>query len=152
MREIAARFFTELHKKAMKPMSFRKERARFFRENEDRTEIIDFQGSQWNSADSSWEFYINVAVGFHGIVNRRQKKLWFNQAHALGRIEGLVAKCPDNFYLDEKTYQRLLTLVPKLIKEALEFLPSVLPRARCRAENGWLSPLPVPDTWEDDPE
>jgi hypothetical protein len=44
----------------------------------------------------------------------------------------------------------LLRSIPQLIKEALEVLPEIIPRAHGRARGGFLSPLPVPSTWNDD--
>ena len=150
MRPLISRFFTELHKTTMKPLGFRKERHRFVRENGDRTEIVDFQGSSWNSREGPWRFYINIAIGFHDVPHKAGKGLW-SCAHACGRIGALVKDASPHFDLDDKSYSTLMHMIPELIAAAMAALPPVLPRAHERARQGFLfSPLPVPGTWDDD--
>ncbi|MCW9058477.1 MAG: DUF4304 domain-containing protein [Gammaproteobacteria bacterium] len=147
MNALVSKFFTELHKTAMKPMGFRKERHRFSRPQDGYVEIVDFQGSSWNQAEGPWLFYINIAVGFEGIEAKGQK-LWFNVAHAMGRIEGLVPGSNTQYSLSESSFSELLKRIPILVETASKALPSFLPRAEQRAMAGLLSPLPVPENWK----
>jgi len=65
MNKLITRFFSELHKVAMKPMGFMKERHRFYRRRPGYVEYFDFQGSSWNEAGRPWRFYINSDLRAH---------------------------------------------------------------------------------------
>jgi hypothetical protein len=148
LREIVTRFFSDLHRTALKQVGFKKEKHRFNREIEGRTEIIDFQGSNWNSKGEAWRFYINVGVGFNGIPTCG-KSLW-RHAHAVGRIGAIIPNAPTHFDLDEKSYPHLIKAIPVMLDEALDRFPEILPKAYERAQKGLLSLLPVPSTWGND--
>ena len=96
MRESVKAFFTGLHREHMKPRGYTKQRHTFSRDVAGYTERVQFQGSDWNNAESPWRFYINFGVQFADIV-RRTPDRDFPQTHCWTRIEHIVPDAPKQY-------------------------------------------------------
>jgi hypothetical protein len=138
-------FASDLHRGSMKPRGFRKSGHTFSRTLPGFVEMLQIQGSTWNSGQEPWHFYLNVMVRFPNV-----NVPWAtgtSAAHADGRLESIVPNAPAAFDLTQSNYQELLTLVAHLSEVASSVLPELLPPAHERALRGLYSPLPVPTSW-----
>ena len=118
------RFFSELQKQHLKQLGYKKERRTFSRELPEYIERIQFQGSQWNSADTPWRFYINVGIQFRDLP-RRHPDRDFPNTHAHGRIENLVSTGGGFFELTEQNAKEMLENISTLVTKASNALPQV---------------------------
>jgi hypothetical protein len=98
MRDTVKEFFSRLHATHLRPRGYRKERHTFTRELNGFTERIQFQGSAWNSGDSSWRFFVNFGVQFHGLPPRSPDRD-LPGTHCWTRIESIVPEAPAEFGL-----------------------------------------------------
>jgi len=146
MKNEANQFFRSLHTDFFKPNGFKKTRNRFRREKEGLIEIVDFQGSGWNSSDEPWTFYINIGLGFTDLPSGGC--FGIKEAHGSGRIEGLVKESPSQFDYTPEGEKKLKEELLPLIEEALTNLLIHKEEVYERAQRGHVSPIPVPETWK----
>ena len=147
MKEAANLFFRDLHKNYFKRRGFKKTRNRFRRERDRVIELVDFQGSAFNSRGEPWNFYVNIGLGFVDLPLTTGVGL-HREAYGIGRIEQLVEAAPSKFSYHESARDDLLETLPSLIDSALEGLGSYEAEVYKRALNGHRSPIPIPNTWK----
>ena len=143
MQEIIKRLLTDLHADYFKPSGFTKERQRFWREIDSVMQEVDFQSSQWNSADSPITFYVKISVGFTDIPMRDGKPA----LTGAGRIGGLVSDAPAQFDLTPISYDSIRSQLLVFLPQAFSELPKHYDDIRTRAKVGWHTPIPLPETW-----
>lgn len=147
VRELGKAFASELHRAALKERGFRKSGNTFTIERNDYVEMLQIQGSSWNSGDEPWVFYVNLAVRFKGIPNSASSRGVSYDADA--RIGRIVSDAPDQFELTAVGLANLVASVAAFSEEASRRLPPLLEPARARAARGQCTPLPLPDTWSE---
>lgn len=147
VRELGKAFASELHRAALKERGFRKSGNTFSIERNDYVEMLQIQGSSWNSGEEPWVFYINLAVCFKGIANSASARGIKYDADA--RIRSIVPDAPHQFELTAVELANMVASVAALSEEASRRLPPLLEPARARAARGLYTPLPLPDTWSE---
>ena len=85
-------FFSEFHRQKLKPIGFKKINHTFSRDKGSYIERFNFQGSSWNSSDTTepWFFYINVGVQFKELA-LPTPNFAFPKTHYHWRIEDLIS-------------------------------------------------------------
>jgi len=143
MQEILKRLVADLHKDYFKPNGFAKERQRFRRTVDSVMQEVEFQSSQWNSANSSIAFYVNISAGFTDIPMRDGK----TELTGTGRLSGLVSKAPGQFDITPANYESIRSQLLEFLPQALSALPKHYDDIRTRAKAGLRTPIPLPETW-----
>lgn len=100
MRDSVTQFFSSLHREHLKAQGYKKVRHTFSRALDGFVERIQFQGSDWNDADSPWRFYINFGVEFSDLPPRTPCRD-FPATHCWTRIEHIVPDAPKQYDLPD---------------------------------------------------
>jgi hypothetical protein len=137
------RLIAELHTAYFKPNGFKKERQRFRRDVDAVMQEVEFQSSAWNSSDRPVTFYVNISVWFADIPMKDGKPALTGS----GRICGLVSDAPAQFDLTTTNYESIRSDLLAFLPQALSELPKHYEDVRSRAKAGWITPIPLPDTW-----
>jgi hypothetical protein len=141
MKPLGNVFAGELHRRVLKPRGFAKAARTFTRKHADYIEVIQIQGSNWNSDDEVWSFYVNILASFHDIPFRD-----FSvgpRYHASGRLHEIVPEAPSAFDLTALNMNDLVVEIGHFSAEAGERLPKLLIPVRERANSGLLSFIPL---------
>ena len=139
-------FASELHRSALKQRGFKKKARTFTCEHADYTEMLQIQGSDWNSGQVPWLFYINIRVRFNNLPSSFASR--GAKYDADGRIERIVLLAPPRFELTNENLHQMVALIAKFSVEASARLPELLLPIRGRASQGLYSPIPLPETWQ----
>ena len=150
-RALGAALATELHRSHLRPAGFRKKGATFSRPRQGYIELFNIQGSDWNSGEEPWRFYLNARVCFSDLGPLNGGKLTAQYFHAEGRSNRLLPGTPPHFDVSQQTVEQVARELATLILRMSEALPALLKPVRSRALAGLYSPLPLPDTWQDGP-
>lgn len=148
VRALGTAFASELHRAALKARGFKKSGNTFCIERDGYAEILQIQGSSWNSGTEPWSFYVNVRVRFNGLPSSPVSQGLPYDAD--GRIERIVPEAPHRFDLTTQNFAETVTLLSTLIEKLSIQLPNLLEPVRKRATLGLVSPLPVPATWQEE--
>ena len=143
MHPLLKSLITELHTAFFKPNGFKKERQRFRRVIDTAMQEVEFQSSQWNSSDGPTRFYVNVSVGFTDIPMKDGKPAMTGN----GRLGGLVSGAPPQIDLTPANYDNTRSQLLSHLPQALSELPKHYDDIRNRAKAGWITPIPLPETW-----
>jgi hypothetical protein len=136
MSERASKFLSTLHRSSLKGLGFKKVRQTFSRQvGDDYIEYFNFQGSQWNSSDRPWGFYLNIGVYFL-LPSDDYAVASFTNSKLHGRPGHLIKDAPSYFELSEAAEDELLTIIPGVIQKVSDRLKPILPLARERAMKG----------------
>jgi len=146
VRALGTRFASSLHAERFKRLGFKKTGSTCSRARDGYVESINIQGSDWNSGDEPWLFYVNIRVQCLGLPDLPNAQ---RRYHADGRLSSIVAESPGRFELTSSNLGELVTEVGGLCEAACEALPALLAPIRARAERGLYSFIPLPDTWSD---
>ena len=144
MQPLLKSLLSELHAGYFKPNGFSKKRQRFRRDIKGVVQEIDFQSSQWNSANRPISFYVNILIGFSDIPMKEDKPLLSGQA----RISGLVPGAPPHYDLTPESYSDVRGELLRAIPSALEALPLHYEDVRAYALRGSRCIIPIPDSWK----
>jgi hypothetical protein len=131
-RDIVKDFLSRLHTDYFKARGYRKQGHTFMRDLKGFTERIQFQGSAWNSKDSSWCFYVNFGVQFHVLLPRSLDRD-LPGTHCWGRIESIVPEAPAEFELVGED-DRLVRDLAAYLERASERLADEIEPLRRRYE------------------
>jgi len=145
--KLGDQFCSFLHVRHMKALGFKKRGRSYCRDRDGYTECISIQGSSWNSGEEPWHFYVNVSVTLDDIPFKPDSGLKY---HADGRLERLVLTAPSAYDLMSNNFEQLADELAGYIKHACEAIPMALGKIRARAKEGFYSPLPVPESWENE--
>jgi hypothetical protein len=143
VQEPLKRLVAELHTAYFKPNGFTKDRGRFRRNVATAMQEVTFQSSQWNAPDGPITFYVNVSVGFSDIPMKDGKPA----LTGAGRIGDLVSEAPAQFDLTPTSYESIRSDLLTFLPQALSELPKHYKDVRSRAQAGWHTPIPLPETW-----
>ena len=130
MRGLAKDFFSRLHAAHLRRSGYTKERHTFTRELDGFTERIQFQGSSWNSGDSSFRFYVNFGVQFHDLPARLPDRD-FRRTHCWARLESIVPEAPAQFDLsgdDDQLAASIAAYVDRASRRVAEDISSLRKR------------------------
>ncbi|RTL22238.1 MAG: DUF4304 domain-containing protein [Burkholderiales bacterium] len=144
VRDLGTKFATQLHIECFKAEGFTKRGSTFSRDQGSHVELINIQGSDWNSGEEPWIFYINIRVRFPELTPQGSAKM---AHHAEGRLNRIVCGAPPQFELTRSNFGDLVVEVGSLCQAACAALPHHLALLRARACRGLFSPIPVPDGW-----
>ena len=146
VRSLGTTFASRLHREYLQPLSFKKPGNTFSRVKPGYLEMFNLQGSDWNSGQEPWLFYVNVRVSFTDLA-ADSLPAHLTKYQADGRLNRIV-EAPPSFELTAANVEELLHDVAKLIVQASNCLPGLLPPIRARAACGLFSAIPHPSTWE----
>lgn len=144
VRDLGTKFAAQLHSECFKAAGFTKRGATFSRAQSSHVELINIQGSSWNSGEEPWIFYINIRVHFPELPARTNANVAY---HAEGRLNRIVSGAPPQFELTRSNFGDLVAEIGSLSQAACAALPHHLALLRARASRGLFSPIPVPDGW-----
>lgn len=145
VRTLGKTLASELHRAALKPRGFKKSGNTFTLERDDYVEMLQIQGSNWNSGAEPWTFYVNVLVRFKNLANSYASTGY--EYDADGRIDKIVPDAPPRFEVTEQNLAELAMVLAGLSAQASLLLPELLGPVRERASRGFYSPIPVPASW-----
>ena len=134
----------DLHALYFKPQGFKKQRQRFTRCVDSVMQEVGFQSSQWNSVGQPLTFYVNVCCGFTDIPRRDGTAV----LPGMGRLGGLAAGAPAEFHLTPASYAAIRAQLLHYLPIAVSALPDHYEVVRARAQKGYSTPIPLPDTWQ----
>jgi hypothetical protein len=92
-----ARYVDSLQAAVFKQRGYRKLRHTFRKEDTHYTLAFQLQGSDWNSSDSPWRFYLNVGIHFPGFL-RRMPDRDFPTIHAWSRVGTSLSSWSEPYY------------------------------------------------------
>ena len=144
MQEILGTLLGDLHALYFKPSGFKKQRQRFSRLADGVMQEIGFQSSQWNSVGQPITFYVNVCFSFADIPLRVGKAA----LSGTGRLGGLAVGAPAEFHLAPASYAAIRAQLLHYLPIAITSLPDHYEDVRARAQKGYSTPIPLPDTWQ----
>ena len=144
MQELLGTLLSDLHALYFKPSGFKKQRQRFSRLVGSVMQEVGFQSSQWNATGQPITFYVNVCCGFADIPLRDGKAA----LSGTGRLGGLAAGAPAEFHLTSASYAAIRAQLLHHLPIAISALPDHYEVVRTRAQQGYFTPIPLPDTWQ----
>ena len=144
MQEIVGTLLSDLHALYFKPNGFKKQRQRFGRLAGSVMQEVGFQSSQWHSVGQHITFYVNVCFGFADIPPRDGKAV----LSGTGRLGGLATGAPAEFHLTPASYAAIRAQLLHYLPIAIGALPDHYEVVRARAQKGYSTPIPLPDTWQ----
>ena len=102
MPDLIATLLTRLHREALKPHGYGKDRHTFVRRVGSYAERFNFQGSGWSSADEK-RFYVNVGIAFPEYPDDLASSGYFTGNHWACRIDDLVEGAPKHWDVNAAT-------------------------------------------------
>lgn len=147
VRTLGNRFASELHATSLKARGYKKSGGTFTCERDDYVEMIQIQGSDWNSGEEPWLFYINVRVRFNNLPNSFASR--GSKYDADGRLERIVVDAPSRFELTSENISDMVSYVADLTAQASAKLPELLVAIHGRASQGLFSPIPLANSWRE---
>jgi hypothetical protein len=117
MRKDVDEFFSDFHRRFMRPRGYRKGRHRFSRAMDGYSEVFDFQGSRYNESSGPWRFFINVKVVFPDIEDRLYV-----------RIENIVAGAAQQYDLPDPVPVEFGEEMAALLASASDSIAAQLPQ------------------------
>ena len=114
MSAIGDDFCSQLQNERLKTRGFKRLRRTFSREHEGWNERYQVQGSQSNSVDSPWTFYLNCGIEFRGIP-RRTPDAGFPRVHASSRCGVFVPSSRPQYELTAESRQELVDEIETVI-------------------------------------
>jgi len=114
-------FFSRLHAEVLKPQGFTKNRWTFTKKYEGYSLAFQFQGSNWNSADEPWRFYINTGIQFADLPRRTPDKD-FPRIHSWTRVgNSLSASAEQQYDVIPKQIDKLIRNIETIVTDCLKY-------------------------------
>ena len=133
----------------LKPLGFSKRRATFSRSRDGYVELFHIEGSRWNSGQEPWVFGLDAAVRLDDVPTLSGSRGLWSEAHAVGCISRIVVSAPAEFAVTQSSVGSTARQLVEVIIAASGLLPNLLGMVRPRAVLGLISPLPVPESWQE---
>lgn len=114
-------FFSRLQAEVFKPQGFLKAGKTFTKVFEGFSVAIQFQGSNWNSADEPWRFYLNTGIHFADLPRRTPDKD-FPNIHSWTRVGTSLSLSAEAHYdLEPRKETELIQNIKKIVEDCLHY-------------------------------